>query len=66
MSQQGDDVFDDAFRQDRYRQGGIHFERRPDDGSVCDVKPIVHRLCIVAKHSTEMVHHALAKGERKG
>jgi len=60
MSQQGDDVFDDAFRQGRDRQEGIHFECGPDDRSVCDVKPVVRRLCIIAKYSTEMVHHAVA------
>lgn len=60
MSQRDDDVFDDAFRQGRDRQEGIDFECGPDDRSVRDIKPVVHHLCIVAKHFPEVVHHALA------
>jgi hypothetical protein len=59
MSKQGDDVFDDAFRQGRDRQDGIHFYYRPDDRSAGDVRPVVRRLCI-AKQFAEMVRYAVA------
>jgi hypothetical protein len=59
MSKQGDDVFDDAFRQGRDRQEGIHFYYRPDDRSACDVSSVVRRLCI-AKQFAEMLRYAAA------